>query len=93
MRIVRAILSLIAEAMKDARTTHVLLCTESCLPITTLKEVARSVLLDEICPWEEDEKSSEGQGGKSVDWDRSYVDCYGRDSPRGSRFDEREFPI
>ncbi|EJK51802.1 hypothetical protein THAOC_28994, partial [Thalassiosira oceanica] len=89
VRIVRAILSLIAEALKDARMTHILLCTESCVPITTLKEAARSVLLDEICPWEEEEgKSSEGQGGKSVDWDRSYVDCYGRDSSRCSRFDE-----
>ena len=60
------------------------------MPITSLGEAARSILLDETCPWEEDEKSSGGQSGKSVDWDRSYVDCYGRDSPRCSRFDERE---
>ena len=30
VRIVRAILSLIAEALKDARTTHILLCTGRC---------------------------------------------------------------
>ena len=62
VRIVRAILSLLEAALKNARTTHVLLCTESCIPVTTLKECARSILLDEICLWEEEEKTVEKTG-------------------------------
>ena len=102
VRIIRAILSLIEAALKkNEQTTHILLCTESCIPVATLKEVARSVLLDEVCPWEE--KAEEGEldiGDKigelnshwqrEVDWNRSYVDCYGRSSSRCTRFDERE---
>lgn len=53
VRIVRAILSLLETALRDKRTTHVLLCTESCIPVATLKETARSVLLNEVCPWKE----------------------------------------
>ncbi len=52
VRIVRAILSLLETALRDKRTTHVLLCTESCVPVATLKETAWSVLLNEVCPWE-----------------------------------------
>lgn len=105
MRIVRAILSLLETALRDGRTTHVLLCTESCVPVATLVETARSVLLDEVCRWEEEEKSppprdggpttarrADDDGRRGLDWDRSYVDYYGRNSDRCSRFDEREFP-
>ena len=126
---VRAILSLLDAALRDDKTTHVLLCTESCVPVATLVETARCVLLDDICPWEEEEgvgavgappptRDDDGRvggagAGGSVgsgrrtsrrgddggrrrrrsdpDWDRSYVDYYGRDSGRCSRFDEREF--
>ena len=110
MRIVRAILSLLEAAVRDARTTHVLLCTESCVPVATLRDTARSVLLDEVRPWEED-RGEEEDGRRVVDdgrttpphphgearrvpcrldWDRSYVNCYGRNSSRCTRFDERE---
>lgn len=56
VRIVRAILSLLETALCNEKTTHILLCTESCIPIATLKETARSVLLDEICVWKEEEE-------------------------------------
>lgn len=39
VRIVKAMLSLIKEALKDDKTTHVLFGTESCLPICPLSEV------------------------------------------------------
>lgn len=100
VRIVRAVLSLLEAALRDGRTTHVLLCTESCVPVATLKETARSVLLDEACHWREGREGTEmgGRGAgkpsgdrrRRLDWDRSYVDCYGRDSGRCTRFDERE---
>ena len=94
VRIIRAILSLIEAALKNEQTTHILLCTESCIPVATLREVARSVLLDEVCPWEEKEdvgqKSQQSKHQQKVDWNRSYVDCYGRSSSRCTRFDERE---
>ena len=57
MRVIRAMLSLLQRALQDPRTTHVLFCTESCIPIVTLGEAARSILLDEICEWKELEKN------------------------------------
>mmetsp|Transcript_25858 Transcript_25858/g.39120 ORF Transcript_25858/g.39120 Transcript_25858/m.39120 type:complete len:364 (-) Transcript_25858:257-1348(-) len=39
VRIVRAMLSLIEEALKDGKTTHVVFGTESCLPICPLDQV------------------------------------------------------
>jgi len=75
VRVVRAMLALLAEALGDARTTHVLFCTESCLPVASLEEVARVVV-----------------GGEDDDLfypQRSFVDMYGRGSPRATRFDER----
>jgi len=100
VRIIRAMLSLLEAALKDERTTHILFCTESCIPVATLKETARSVLLDDFCHWEEKmedgnskQKQEEMQkrNSKQLDWDRSFVDCYGRDSSRCTRYDEREF--
>mmetsp|Transcript_27890 Transcript_27890/g.56428 ORF Transcript_27890/g.56428 Transcript_27890/m.56428 type:complete len:274 (-) Transcript_27890:2050-2871(-) len=76
VRIVRAMLALAEEALKDGKTTHILFATESCIPIGTLAEVARRVVVDE-------------DSGK-LNWDRSFVDAYGRDSSRCTRFDERE---
>ena len=110
MRIVRAILSLLEAALRDEKTTHILLCTESCIPVATLRETARSILLDEICPWEEEEEEEEEEAKKygpprkcrenqrsnnqqrrRLDWNRSYIDCYDRNSSRCTRFDEREY--
>ena len=100
VRIVRALLSLIQTALRsNEHTTHLLFCTESCIPIATLKESVRSVLLDEICPWvvgdEEGTTTLTNQPKKEdirrqskIDWDRSYVDYYNRDSPQCTRFDE-----
>ena len=103
VRIVRSILSLIEAALRDKKTTHILLCTESCIPIATLKETARSVLLDEICYREEttgggvsnqqSDATKRYNTEHEVNWDRSYVDCYDRKSSRCTRFDEREFSI
>ena len=69
VRIVRAILSLLEAALSDDKTTHILLCTESCIPVATLVETGRSVLLDEACIWEEEgedvdqKKRSSGENG------------------------------
>ena len=56
VRVIRAMLSLLQQALQDDKTTHVLFCTESCIPIVTLGEAARSILLDEVCVWEEKKK-------------------------------------
>eukprot|EP00804_Cyclotella_cryptica_P011309 CCRYP_007793-RB/>CCRYP_007793-RB protein AED:0.13 eAED:0.15 QI:101/0.33/0.25/1/0.33/0.25/4/0/477 len=53
VRIIRAMLSLLEVALRDERTTHILFCTESCIPVVTMKEAARSILLDEPCVCEE----------------------------------------
>ena len=100
VRIVRAILSLIEAALRDEKTTHILLCTESCIPVATLKEVGRSVLLDEVCNWDEMDSSQKSSGEEmakqsntsqnGLNWDRSYIDCYDRKSSRCTRFDERK---
>ena len=69
VRIVRAILSLLEAALSDDKTTHILLCTESCIPVATLVETAGGVLLDEVCMWEEEgedvdqKKRSSGEDG------------------------------
>lgn len=94
VRIVRAMLSLLEAALREERTTHVLFCTESCIPVATLKEIARSVLLDEVCNWvemgngRENLSKQQKHNRQRLDWDRSYVDCYGRNSSRCTRFDE-----
>lgn len=93
VRIIRAMLSLLDAALKDVNTTHILFCTESCVPVVTLREAALSLLLDEPCLWEEDGDASSTKqkaNGVHINWDRSYVDCYDRNSSRCSRFDERE---
>mmetsp|Transcript_3673 Transcript_3673/g.5586 ORF Transcript_3673/g.5586 Transcript_3673/m.5586 type:complete len:563 (+) Transcript_3673:191-1879(+) len=64
VRVIRAMLSLLQHALEDTKTTHVLFCTESCIPIVTLGEAARSILLDEFCLWEEKRK-----GGNNDDID------------------------
>jgi hypothetical protein len=93
VRIIRAMLSLLEAALCDERTTHILFCTESCIPVVTLKEAARSILLDEPCVWEEIQGGNSDQptvAQERVNWDKSYVDCYDRSSQRCSRYDERE---
>ena len=74
VRIVRAMLALAEEALQDQRTTHVLFATESCMPIATLGAVAKRIVIN-------------NKG--NADWNRSFVDAYGRNSPRCTRFDER----
>ena len=74
VRIVRAMLALAEEALQDQRTTHVLFATESCVPIATLGEVAKRIVTN-------------NKG--NADWNRSFVDAYGRNSSRCTRFDER----
>ena len=97
VRIIRAMLSLIEMALKDENTTHILFCTESCVPVVTLKEAAASILLDKPCIWEENSNASNLDtptfSSESIDWDRSYVDCYDGNSHRCSRFDEREYLV
>ena len=84
VRIIRAMLSLLEAAIRDDKTTHILFCTESCVPVVTLKEAALSILADKPCLWEEngDEWASKQPGigltDKSLDWNRSYIDCYDR---------------
>lgn len=70
--------------------------------MATLKETVQSILLNEESPWvetkegERDAAASEakelayGKRPGMPHWDRSYVDCFDRNSPRCSRFDERE---
>jgi len=53
VRVIRAMLSLLRQALREEQTTHVLFCTESCIPIVTLGEAARSILWNEVCVWEE----------------------------------------
>ncbi|KAL3796709.1 hypothetical protein HJC23_010009 [Cyclotella cryptica] len=90
VRIIRAMLSLLEVALRDERTTHILFCTESCIPVVTMKEAARSILLDEPCVCEEtsSENPEERVANGSINWDRSYIDCYDKNSHRCSRFDE-----
>lgn len=80
VRIVRAMLALAEEALNDARTTHILFATESCIPIATLGEVALRIVL---------EQDGQDKQKSTINWDRSFVDAYGRNSPRCTRFDER----
>ena len=102
VRIIRSMLSLLKAALRDERTTHVLLCTESCVPVATLRKTARSVLLNENCPCKEEGGTGrcdnttlmEGSSSRQkrdktrIDWNRSYVDCYDKDSHRWTRLDE-----
>jgi len=94
------VLELTSEALKDESTTHILFCTESCIPITSLKDAA-VMLLTGSCgngdPGSTVDKKEETEKRGSVDrniecevnWDRSFVDFYGRDSHRCTRFDEQ----
>ena len=94
VRVVRAMLALAEEALEDSRTTHALFCTESCVPIATVAEVAERVVLGkkpdkniDPCKVQEKDKDYETH---IPNWDRSFVDLYGKDSSRCTRFDERE---
>lgn len=93
VRIIRAMLSLLEAALSDDKTTHILFCTESCVPVVTLREAALSLLLDKPCVWKENDSiaTTEASLLGVADWDKSYIDCYDRNNSRCSRFDEREF--
>ena len=76
VRVVAAMLSLIEYALKNEKTTHIMFVTESCIPITTLDELATFLRID---------GSYTSTGG---DLFCSFLDAYSRDSPRCTRFDE-----
>ena len=75
VRIVRAMISLAEHAFHDDKKssetndttqqqqnmTHLVFCTESCIPISTLEETAHSLI---VCK----------KGG--LNWNQSFVDCY-----------------
>mmetsp|Transcript_24896 Transcript_24896/g.25340 ORF Transcript_24896/g.25340 Transcript_24896/m.25340 type:complete len:241 (+) Transcript_24896:715-1437(+) len=69
-------LALAQQALKDKRTTHILFCTESCIPITTLNEAAIRL------------NSPSSISGNINLMDRSFVDAYDGKSSRCTRFDE-----
>jgi hypothetical protein len=45
IRIVQAMLALAEEALHNPSTTHILFCTESCIPISSLQDTIRMLLL------------------------------------------------
>ena len=54
-------------AKKKKKATHVLFCTESCIPIATLGEVAKSILLNEVCVWKgREHEDEEGKVAEEV---------------------------
>lgn len=77
VRIIRAMLALATEALKDHRTTHLIFVTETCIPIATLKDVATSVV---IIP----------NPSQTIQLNQSFICAYNSDSPSCTRFDERE---
>ena len=77
IQIVRAMLALASEALKDERTTHLIFVTESCIPIATLYHVARVVLFN-----------SKGPSTTQLQPNRSFIHAYNRHGPQCSRFDE-----
>lgn len=77
VRVVRAMLAATEKALRDDRTTHVVYCTESCIPIISLSDLAKKVILCE-----------EGNGKPYVNMNQSFVDAYNNSSARRTRFDE-----
>ena len=75
VRIIRAMLALATEALRNSLTTHVLFATESCIPIATLSEVAIELL---------------GRNEPHQNKHRSFVDAYKATSKKFTRFDERQ---
>ncbi len=80
IRVVQAMLSLAKYALEDAtegtRITHIMYVTESCIPLTTMGELAYMIRRKEI------------DLGVESNMGLSFVDAFGRDSPRCTRFDE-----
>ena len=86
VKVVKAMLSLIEYALKDAKTTHIMFVTESCIPITTLDGLASFLRTDGSY------RCSSGSNSSNVGDDAyefcSFLNAYSRDSPRCTRFDE-----
>jgi hypothetical protein len=86
VRIVQAMLATAEEALTDEKnttndkTTHILFCTESCIPITSLQDAAHALLFS--C---DDDTRIE----KEPNLDYSFVSAYNGTSSRCTRFDER----
>lgn len=68
-RIIKAMLSLAEYAIqKEPQTTHLMMVTESCIPIGTLADIANVIYKHGV--------------------ECSFLDCYGRDSHKCTRYDE-----
>jgi len=74
-RIIRAMLAMASEALKNNKTTHLLFCTESCIPITSLQKFAEEILID-------------NNNSKKENMNCSFLNVYGRGDHSCSRFDE-----
>lgn len=101
VRVVRAMLALLDQALQDSRTTHVLFCTESCIPITSLFEAARTLILDPPHTSSKDANDSNASNGETktetrtnknecykTNMNRSFIHAYDGKSPNCTRFDE-----
>ncbi len=79
IRVVQAMLSLAKYALEGTegtRITHIMYVTESCIPLTTMGELANMI------------RRKEADLGLESNTGLSFVDAFGRDSPRCTRFDE-----
>jgi hypothetical protein len=89
VRIVQAMLATAGEALKrDPKTTHVLFCTESCIPITSLQEAAETLAF----PNRDKPITANGTAAQHTETpclDYSFVSAYNGSSSRCTRFDER----
>jgi len=73
-RVIQAMIELSSKAL-ESQTTHVQFCTESCIPVRSLKECAKKLMLLEK---------------DKYNMDCSFLDYYGRNDTRCTRFDERK---
>lgn len=86
VRVVRAMIALMKEAIESKneqqpKVTHILFCTESCIPITSLHDAAKRLAITNHC--------SNDNGGFTIDINRSFVDAYDKNSFKLTKFDEQ----
>jgi hypothetical protein len=98
VRIVQAMLALAEEALRDPNTTHILFCTESCIPISSLQDAIRMLLLlpptihtaDIPDPAEEQRNVFSVPSSTRMFFHTSFVNAYNSSDPtQFTRFDER----
>jgi len=75
VNIVRAMLYQLEHALLEDSTTHIVFCTESCIPIASLDEVAQILIKD-------------NENDRKTNWDQSFIAAYNRKSHKCTRFDE-----